>query len=254
MLISFNRHGENVVQVDVSFDVQLCEMSIIELHWKKGSPVIHNALLSNLSICQSTMDQTDISIIGSSSNIVLQDSSIANSSGSKQMLPILSVNSFPGYHSQLQIKYCNFSDNNGPIIFIANMQATIINSHFEGNKEFSPGRKIITSQFSHLEVSTSRFISNSGTLLEIKSSGSLNLRESLIVRNKGLNGSVIVMEGVTRSVVKYCVFNDSSSSKEGPVMRIKDSISSASLEVSDLDAMTWQVLSSGLCSSRFCSI
>ena len=229
------------MQVNVSFDVQLCEMSIIDLHWKKGSPVLHKALLSNLTICQSTMDQTDVSILGSSSNIVLQDSSIANRSGYKQMLPILSVNSFPGYHTHLQIKYCNFSANNGSVIFIANLQASIINSHFEGNKEFSPGRKIITSQFSHLIVSTSRFISNSGTLLGIKSSGILNLSESLFVRNKGLNGSVIVMEGVSRSVVKDCVFQDSSSSKEGPVMRIKDSNSSASLEVSDLDAVTWQV-------------
>lgn len=229
------------MQVDVSFDVQSCEMNIIDLHWKKGSPVMHKALLSELTICQSTMDQTNISILGSSSNIVLQDSSIANSSGYKQMLPILSVNSFPGCHTQLRIKYCNFSANNGPLIFIANLQASIINSHFEGNKEFSPGRKIITSQFSHLIVSTSRFISNFGTLLGIKSSGSLNLSQSLFVRNKGLNGSVIVMEGVSRSVVKDCVFQDSSSSKEGPVIRIKDTNSSASLEVSDLDAVTWQV-------------
>ena len=224
------------MQVAFSLDVQFCEINLVNLHWTSVGLVLHNILLSNLTICQCTAQQTDVSVIGSSSNIILQDSSISNSSAYKQnfMLHLLSATSLPGYQTTLQIIRCNFSDNGRPIVFVGNVhQASITNSLFRRNKAFSD-RNIVTSQFSHLNISTTRFLWNSGSLLGIENSGSLNLSKCLFQGNGALDGSVIMMAGMTTAGVKDCVFQGSSSSKEGPVIRFKDSYASASLEVSCL--------------------
>ena len=231
----FHRQDKQVVQVSLSLDVQFCEMSLINIHWTSGHSVLHNVLLSNLSICECTVQGTDFSVIGSSSNIVLQDSSISNSSGYQQELPLISVTSLPGHQNTLQIMNCNFSHNVGPLIFVSSIyQAFIMNSHVEGSKAFSGDLKMITSQFSHLSIFTTRFVDNFGTLVGVQNSGSLNASDCHFDRNQVFAGSIFQLQGMTTAGVKDCVFQDSSSSNEGPVIRIIDNFSSASLEVSCL--------------------
>ncbi|KAJ7384703.1 hypothetical protein OS493_020287 [Desmophyllum pertusum] len=58
------RQDEQVVEVDLSLDVQFCEVSLVDLHWKNSRPVLHHALLSNITICQCTAQGTNVSIIG----------------------------------------------------------------------------------------------------------------------------------------------------------------------------------------------
>ena len=218
--------------MDFSLDTQLCEVNLINMHWTKCGPALHNIVLSNLSICESTVQQTDFSIIGSSSNIILQNCKISNSSGYQKWLPLLSVTSIPGHRNMLQIMYCTFSHNIGPLISVANIhQASITNSDVEGNNAYSD-TKLITSQFSHLNISSTRFVQNSGSLLGVQNSGTLNISGCQFQLNELFGGSVVVMEGMTSAGVKDCVFQDSNSSSEGPVMRIVDSHSSAHFEVS----------------------
>lgn len=227
-----HRKDEQEVQVDFSLDTQLCEVNLINMHWTKCGPVLHNIVLSNLSICDSTVQQTDFSIIGSSSNIILQNCKISNSSGYQKWLPLLSVTSIPGCHNLLRIMYCTLSRNIGPLISVSNIHELFItNSDMEGNNAYSD-TKLITSQFSHLNISSTRFVQNSGSLLGVQNSGTLNISDCQFQLNEAFSGSVIVMEGMTSAGVKDCVFQDSSSSGEGPVMRIVDSHSSAHFEVS----------------------
>lgn len=154
-----------MVEVDLSLDVQFCEVSLVDLHWKNSRPVLHHALLSTITICQCTAQQTNISIIASSSNIILRDSNISRCSGYQLRLPFLSVTSLPGYHNTLQIINCNILDNVGPVLYVGGVhQASIVASHLEGNKVFSQG-KIITAQVSHLTMSETRFVRNFGALL-----------------------------------------------------------------------------------------
>lgn len=161
----FFRQDKQVVEVDLSLDVQFCEVSLIDLHWKNSRPALHHALLSNISICQCTAQQTNFSIIASSSGIILQDSNISRCSGYQMGLPFLSVTSLPGYQNTLQIINCNIFNNFGPVLFVGNVQhASIILSHLEGNKVSAYG-KIITAQVSHVKISGTRFIRNTGTLL-----------------------------------------------------------------------------------------
>lgn len=221
------------MQVSLSVDVQFCEMSLVNIHWTSGHSVLYNVLLSNVSTCECTVQGTDFSIIGSSSNIVLQGSSISNSSGYQQELPLISVTSLLGHQNMLYIMNCNFSHNIGPLIFVSSIdQTSIINSHVEGNKAFFGNPKIITSQFSHLSISSTRFVDNLGTLVGVQNSGSLNASDCHFDQNQVFTGSIFQLEGMTTAGVKDCVFQDSSSSNEGPVIRIIDNYSSASLEVS----------------------
>ncbi|KAL9952803.1 hypothetical protein ACROYT_G040113 [Oculina patagonica] len=158
------RQDKQVVEVDLSLDVQFCEVSLVDLHWKNSRPVLHHALLSAITICQCTAQQTNVSIIASSSNIILRDSNISRCSGYQLRLPFLSVTSLPGYHNTLQIINCNIWDNVGPVLYVGGVQASIVASHLEGNKVFSQG-KIITAQVSHLTISETRFARNFGALL-----------------------------------------------------------------------------------------
>ena len=159
-----------MVEVDLSLDVQFCEVSLVDLHWKNSRPVLHHALLSNITICQCTAQGTNVSIIGSSSNVILQDSSISSSSGYQLGLPLLSVTSLPGYHNTLQISNCNFYDNFGAVLFVGSVhEASIVASHLEGNRAFTDG-KIITVQVSHLFFANTRFVRNFGILLGVEDS------------------------------------------------------------------------------------
>ena len=197
--------------------------------------MLHNILLSNFSICECTVQGTDFSVIGSSSNIVLQDSSISDSSGYQPGLPLISVTSLLGHQNMLQIMNCNFSHNTGPLIFVSSIyRASIINSHVESNKAFSGDLKMITSQFSHLSIFSTRFVDNFGPLVAVQNSGSLNASDCHFDQNQVFAGSIFQMEGMTTAGVKDCVFQGSSSFDEGPVFRINDNYSSASLEVSCL--------------------
>ena len=228
----FNRQDKQVAQVDFSLNIQSCKVSLVNLHWTSGTPVLHNVLLSNLTICQCTTQGTNISVVGSSSNILLQDSNISNSSGYRHGLPLLAVTSLPGYQNTLDIIHGNFLHNVGPLIFVENAyQATVINSLLEGNKAL-PGSKIITSQFSHLSISGTKFVRNFGTLLGAQHSGSLNVSGCVFQQNDVFAGSVFLMEGLTTAGVKDCIFQDSTSYNEGPVIRFEDSYSSASVGVS----------------------
>lgn len=207
-------------------------MSLVNLHWTSGNPVLHNVLLSNISICNCTAQGTYVSVIGSSSNILLLNSVISNSSGYHQGLPLISLTSLPAHQNTLQIEHCNFSHNVGPLVFIGNAyQASIINSHLEDNNAQSE-RNVITSLFSHLNISSTRFVQNFGTLVGVQNSGSVNVSDCLFQRNEVLAGSIILMEGVTTAGVKDCAFQNSRSSTEGSVLKILDSYSSASFKVS----------------------
>lgn len=157
-----------MVEVDLSLNVQFCEVSMVGLHWKNSQPVLHHALMSTIAICQCTAQGTNVSITASSSNIVLQESSISKCSGYQLGLSLLSVTSLPGYHSMLQIVNCNISDNFGPVLFVGSVNnATIVASDLEGNK-VSSDSKIITAQVSHLKILSTRFVRNSGTLLRLE--------------------------------------------------------------------------------------
>lgn len=154
-----------MVEVDLSLDVQLCEVSVIDLHWKNNKPVIHHVLLSDITICQCTAKGTNISITGSSSNITLKDSNISSSSGYQPNLPLLSMAALPGFHNTVQIVNCNFVNNFGPVLLVGNVyQAYIVNSYLEGNKASSDG-SIITAQNSQLNILGTKFVRNFGTLL-----------------------------------------------------------------------------------------
>jgi len=157
-----------VVKVDFSLNVQFCEVSMVDLHWKNSHPVLHHALMSNITICQCTVQGTNVSITASSSTVVLQENSISRCSGYQLGLPLLSVMSFPGDPSTLQIINCNISDNFGPVVFVGSVRtATIAASNFEGNR-VSSDRKIITVQVSHLTIFSTRFVRNSGNLLGLE--------------------------------------------------------------------------------------
>ena len=157
-----------MVEVDFSLNVHFCEVSIVGLHWKNSQPVLHHALMSSITICQCTAEGTNVSITASSSTIVLQENSISRCSGYQLGLPLLSVMSFPGDRSTLQIINCNISDNFGPVVFVGSVHtATIVASHFEGNK-VSSDRKIITAQVSHLKILSTSFVRNSGNLLGLE--------------------------------------------------------------------------------------
>ena len=232
VFVFFNRRDKQVVKVDFSLDIQFCQMSLVNLHWTSGNPVLHNVLLSNISICNCTAEGTYVSVIGSSSNILLLNSVISNSSGYHQGLPLISLTSLPAHQNTLQIEHCNFSHNVGPLVFIGNAyQASIINSHLEDNNAQSE-RNVITSLFSHLNISSTRFVQNFGTLVGVQNSGGVNVSDCLFQRNEVLAGSIILMEGMTTAGVKDCVFQNSRSSTEGSVLRILDSYSSASFKVS----------------------
>ena len=99
---------------------------------------------------------------------VLQENSISRCSGFQLGLPLLSVMSFPGDRSTLQIKNCNISDNFGQVVFVGSVhKATIVASNFEGNR-VSSDRKIITAQVSSLTILSTRFVRNSGNLLGLE--------------------------------------------------------------------------------------
>lgn len=183
----FNRQDKQVVEVDFSLDVQFCEVSLVDLHWKNSRPVLHHALLSTVTICQCTAQQTNVSIIASSSNIMLRDSIISRCSGYLLRLPFLVVTSLPEYENTLQIINCNISDHFGAVLFVGNVhQASIATSDLERNKVFAY-EKIITVQASHLNVTETRFVRNFGTLLGINDGYST---ASLEVSVKILSGTV----------------------------------------------------------------
>ena len=141
---------------------------MVGLHWKNSQPVLHHALMSTITICQCTAQGTNISITASSSAMILQENSISRCSGFQLGLPLLSVMSFPGDRSTLQIKNCNISDNFGPVVFVGSAHtATIVASNFEGNR-VSPDRKIITAQVSSLTILSTSFVRNSGNLLGLE--------------------------------------------------------------------------------------
>lgn len=177
-----------MVEVDFSLNVQFCEVSMVGLHWKNSQPVLHHALMSTITICQCTAQGTKISITASSSAIILQENSISRCSGYQLQLPLLSVMSFPGDRSTLQIIDCNFSDNFGPVVFVGSVHtATIVASNFEGNR-VSSDRKIITAQVSHLRILSTRFVRNSGNLLGLEdddSSASLEVSGCKLNIKKG---------------------------------------------------------------------
>ena len=161
-----------VVEVDFSLNAQFCDVSMVGLHWKNSRPVLHHALMSTVTICQCTVQGTIVSITASSSTIVLQENGISRCSGYQLGLPLLSVMSFPGDRSTLQIVNCNISDNFGPVVFVGSVHtATIVASNFEGNR-VSSDRKIITAQVSHLKIVSTMFVRNSGILLGLEDDSS----------------------------------------------------------------------------------
>lgn len=157
-----------MVEVDFSLNVQFCEVSMVDLHWKNSQPVLYHALMSNITICQCTAQGTNVTITASSSTITLQENSISRCSGYHLGLPLLSVMSFPGDLSTLHIINCNISHNFGPVVFVGSVHTvTIVASNFEGNR-VSSDKKIITAQVSRLNISSTRFIRNSGNLLGLE--------------------------------------------------------------------------------------
>ena len=100
-------------------------------------------------------------------------------------LPLLSVTSLPGYQNALQIINCKILNNFGPVLFIGNFHhASIVLSHLEGNQVSSYG-KIITAQVSHVKISETRFIRNTGTLLGLDDGdSSVSLEVSVICKLK----------------------------------------------------------------------
>lgn len=220
-----------MAQVDFSIDVQLCDVRMINLHWINSQPVLHNVLLANFSLCESSAQGTEISIIGKSSNLIFQSITISKSVGYQKLLPLISLTSFPGNQNILQVNFCNYSNNTGPLFIVeSTFQASIIHSYFEKNKA-SFGEKLITLQFSPLNIAGTKFLQNSGTLLGVLNSGSLNASDCLFQQNEGLSGSILVVDGLSTVELKDCIFKDSRSFEDGPVMRILDSHSSAHLEV-----------------------
>lgn len=162
-----------MVEVDYSLDVLLCEVSLIDLHWLNSSPVIHQASMSDVAICQCTVKGTNISITGSSSNIILKYSNISSSSGYHPKLPLLSMATLSGFHNFVQILNCNFVTNVGPVLTVENIyQTSIVDSYLEGNKVLAGG-SIITGHVSHLKLSGTKFIRNVGHLLFLDDNHSL---------------------------------------------------------------------------------
>ena len=162
-----------MVEVDYSLDVLLCEVSLIDLHWLNSRPVIHQASVSDVAICQCTVKGTNISITGSSSNIILKYSNISSSSGYHPKLPLLSMATLSGFHNFVQILNCNFVKNVGPVLTVENIyQTSIVDSYLEGNKVLAGG-SIITGHVSHLKLSGTKFIRNVGHLLFLDDNHSL---------------------------------------------------------------------------------
>ncbi|XP_068730412.1 uncharacterized protein [Montipora capricornis] len=223
------RQGEQLVEVDLSLDVRLCELSMINLHWISSQAVSHNVLLSNFSLCESSVQGTEFSIIGKSSNVSLQRSSVSKSTGYQKLLPLMSLTSFLGYQNMLQIISCNFSGNTGPLVIVESTQASIIDSHLEGNKALF-GRTLVISKFSHMNISRTTFVQNYGTVIRVQNSGSLNATNCLFQLNMDLTESIFIVQGLSTVRIKDCVFKDSRSDKEGPVLKISDRHSTAYFE------------------------
>lgn len=225
------RQGKQMTQVDISIYVQLCDVRMSNLHWINSQPVLHNVLLSNFSLCESSAQETEISIIGKSSNLFFQSVTISKSIGYQKLLPLISLTSFPGNQNTLLINFCNYTNNIGPLFIVeSTFQTSIIHSYFEKNIAYF-GEKLITLQFSHLNISDTKFLQNNGTVLGVRNSASLDANDCLFQQNEGFRGSILVVDGLSRVGLKDCIFKDSRSYKDGPVMRILDSHSSAHLEV-----------------------
>lgn len=194
------RVDEQLVEVDYSLDVLLCEVSLIDLHWLNSSPVIHQASMSDVAICQCTVKGTNISITGSSSNIILKYSNISSSSGYHPKLPLLSMATLSGFHNFVQILNCNFVKNVGPVLTVENIyQTSIVDSYLEGNKVLAGG-SIITGHVSHLKLSGTKFIRNVGHLLFLDDNHSLaSLEEcdfSCNMVNKSLFLSPVLLQNI----------------------------------------------------------
>lgn len=135
--------------------------------------MIHQAFMSDVAICQCTVKGTNISITGSSSNIILKYSNISSSSGYHPKLPLLSMATLSGFHNFVQILNCNFVKNVGPVLTVENInQTSIVDSYLEGNKVLAGG-SIITGHVSHLKLSGTKFIRNVGHLLFLDDNHSL---------------------------------------------------------------------------------
>ena len=220
-----------MTQVNISIYAQLCDIRMSNLHWINSQSVLHNVLLSNFSLCESSAQGTEISIIGKSSNLIFHSVTISKSTGYQKLLPLISLTSFPGNQNMLLINFCNYTDNIGPLFIVeSTFQASIVHSYFEKNMA-SFGEKLITLQFSPLNISDTKFLQNNGTVLGVHNSGSLNASDCLFQQNEGFSGSILVVDGLSTVEIKGCIFKDSRSYKDGPVMRILDSHSSAHLEV-----------------------
>lgn len=224
------RQGKQMTQVDISIYVQLCDVRMSNLHWINSQPVLHNVLLSNFSLCESSAQETEISIIGKSSNLVFQSVTISKSTGYQKLLPLISLTSFPGNQNTLLVNFCNYTNNIGPLFIVeSTFQTSIIHSYFEKNIAYF-GENLITLQFSHLNISDTKFLQNNGTVLRLRNSASLNANDCLFQQNEGFSGSILEVDGLSTVGLKDCIFKDSRSYKDGPVMRILDSHSSAHLE------------------------
>ncbi|KAK2567626.1 hypothetical protein P5673_008477 [Acropora cervicornis] len=185
------RQGKQMTQVDISIYVQLCDVRMSNLHWINSQPVLHNVLLSNFSLCESSAQETEISIIGKSSNLFFQSVTISKSTGYQKLLPLVSLTSFPGNQNTLLINFCNYTNNIGPLFIVeSTFQTSIIHSYFEKNIAYF-GEKLITLQFSHLNISDTKFLQNNGTVLGVRNSASLNANDCLFQQNEGFGGSIL---------------------------------------------------------------
>ena len=184
--------------------------------------------MSKFSLYHCTIQEVNITIVGSSSQIHLQDSMVNYCKSYRQLLPLISVTSL-GYESTLQIMNTSFLHNYGQLIFAADvLQTTIYRSLFENNKAI-PGGKLIGAQFTQFSISDTKFLRNAETLLEMEGVGNLNASGCFLEGNKVFSGSAFVVRGKIQTVMKHCVFAGTKSSLPGPVMRINDEASSSLL-------------------------
>lgn len=202
------RDKQQLVEVDLSLDALLCEVNLIDLHWLNSRPVIHQAFMSNVTVCQCSAKGTNISITGSSSNIILKYTNISSSSGYQPKLPLLSMTTLSGFYNFMQILNCNFVNNVGPVLTVENIyQTSIVDSHLEGNKGQLHGA-IITGHVSHLRISGTKFIRNVGSLLFLDGNHSLASFEecefSCNVVNKSMFLSPVLLQNVHQVSCNNC--------------------------------------------------